>query len=385
MINILKKIFFNKFDTSEKPKIYFAPGRINIIGEHIDYNGGYVLPMSINLGTYAAVNFREDNLINFVSYNFKDNFLLNEHELKFNSEHNWANYPKGVISVFEEAGFRINKGFNVLYHGNLPKGAGLSSSASIELVTAVMLNDLFDFKIDMLDLVKFSKKAENEYMGLNCGIMDQFAIGMGKKNHSILLDSNSLEFEYIPMNLGNYTFLITNSMKVRKLVESKYNERQNECNTALKLLQKELIINNLCQLSVEDFNLVEYIFDENIKKRTLHVVSENQRTKKAAEFLKNNDLHSLGELLNQSHLSLKNNYEVTGYELDTLQEISVKQDGVIGSRMTGAGFGGCTITLIDKSKVDDFIKNVEVEYTKKTGLEPEFYIVESEDMARKIC
>ena len=386
MINNLTNIFASKFNTAEKPLIYFAPGRINIIGEHIDYNEGFVLPAAINLGTYAVVSLRNDDLINLVSHNFTDCFEVNKSDLQYYEIHNWANYPKGVMFVLAEAGYKISQGFNVLFYGNLPNRAGLSSSASIELATAVMLNDLFDFKIKMLDLVKFALEAENHYIRLNCGIMDQFAIGMGKKNNAILLNSQSLEYEYIPMNLGDYNFVITNTMKKRNLVDSKFNERQNECIAALNIIQKELNVNNLCQLNLADYQKIEHLLtDENLKKRVLHVISENIRTIEATQKLKNNDLQALGELLNQSNLSLKNNYEVTGFELDTLQAIAVKQKGVLGSRMTGAGFGGCNITLISKDCINDFIKIVKIEYSQKTGLIPEFIIMQSDDGARKIA
>ena len=385
MINNLTKIFADKFNTAEKPLIYFAPGRINIIGEHIDYNSGFVLPTAINLGTYAVVSLRNDDLINLVSFNFADSFVGNKNDLQYYEIHNWANYPKGVMYVLAEAGYKVSQGFNVLFYGNLPNRAGLSSSASIELATAVMINDLFDFKIEMIDLVKFALEAENNYIRLNCGIMDQFAIGMGKKNHAILLNSHSLVYEYIPMNLGDYNFVITNTMKKRNLVDSKFNERQNECLAALNIIQKELNVNNLCQLNIVDYQKIEHLLtDENLKKRVLHVISENIRTIEATQKLKNNDLQALGELLNQSNLSLKNNYEVTGFELDTLQSIAVKQKGVLGSRMTGAGFGGCNITLISTDYINDFFKNVKTDYSKKTGLNPEFIILQSDDGARKI-
>ena len=386
MINKLTKIFADKFNTSEKPLMYFAPGRVNIIGEHIDYNEGFVLPTAINLGTYAVVSLRNDDLINFVSHNFTDSFVVNKNDLQYNEIHNWANYPKGVMFVLAQAGHKISQGFNVLYYGNLPNQAGLSSSASIELATAVMLNDLFDFKIEMLDLVKFALQAENNYIGLNCGIMDQFAIGMGKKNYAVLLNSHSLQYEYIPVNLGNYNFVITNTMKKRSLVDSKFNERQNECSAALNIIQKEMNVNSLCQLNLEDYKKIEHLLtDENLKKRALHVISENIRTMQAVQKLKSNDLQGLGQLLNQSNLSLKNNYEVTGFELDTLQAIAVKQKGVLGSRMTGAGFGGCNITLISKDCINDFIKIVKIEYSQKTGLNPESIIMQSDDGARKIA
>lgn len=385
MIDKLKNEFCKKFDYNKKPNVFFAPGRINIIGEHIDYNGGLVLPFAINLGTYAFVGLRNDDKINFVSKNFQEEISIKIADLEFKKEHNWANYPKSIISKLSEEGFKINQGFDVMFYGNLPNGAGLSSSASIELVTALMLNELFDFDIEMIDLVKLSQKAENEYMKLSCGIMDQFAIGMSKKNHALLLNSDNLDYDFFPLQLGDYKFIVTNSMKKRKLTESKYNQRQNECDIALEILQKDLLINNLCQLSFEDYKLVEYLFEnEDVKKRVLHVVTENERTKLASEKLKDNDLVSLGKLLNESHLSLKNNYEVTGFELDTLFEIQTKQEGVLGSRMTGAGFGGCTISLINKNEVENFCKNVKKEYFDKTKINAEFYLVESEAGARKL-
>lgn len=376
-----KKIFIKP----KEAQIFFAPGRINIIGEHIDYNGGSVMPFAIHLGTYVAVAKRDDDIINFASINYPEKVSINILDLKFSNFHAWANYPKALISTLSKYGFEINCGFDVLYYGDLPSQAGLSSSASIELATAVLLNDLFDFNISMLDLVKYSQIAENNYMGLNCGIMDQFAIGMSKKDNAILLNTKTLEFEYIPLILGDYIFVITNSNKQRKLVDSKYNERLAECKTALSLLQKKIVAENLCDISIEQFKQnIDLIENPIIQSRALHVISEQQRTLQTAKTLKNGELKTLGILLNQSHYSLRNNYDVTGIELDILQQAAISVDGVIGSRMTGAGFGGCTISLMHKDAVENFKSQVYKIYKEKTGLIADFYIVYSNDGARKI-
>lgn len=384
-INKLKSEFQRVFQSFDEPQIFFAPGRINIIGEHVDYNGGFVLPFAIHLGTYAAVTKRNDYIINFASINFPEKISINIHELEYVKQHSWANYPKAVISTLAKKGFKINCGFDILFSGDLPNQAGLSSSASIELATAVLLNDLFDFNISMLDLIKYSQIAENQYMGLSCGIMDQFAIGMSKKNNAILLNTKNMESELIPLILGNYVFVITNSNKQRQLVDSKYNERLTECKIALNSLQKKIDAENLCDISIELFKQnIDLIDNPSIQNRAFHVISEQKRTLHAIEALKNGDLKKLGLLLNQSHYSLRDNYEVTGLELDTLQEAAISVDGVLGSRMTGAGFGGCTISLMQKNVVENFKSQVYKIYNEKTGLIPDFYIVYSNDGARKI-
>ncbi|MBN2662692.1 MAG: galactokinase [Bacteroidales bacterium] len=384
----MKDFFINKFqntfNTNNVPKIFFAPGRVNIIGEHTDYNGGYVMPFAINLGTYAIAMLRNDNNINFISANFSKSISITTNELNYNKNHQWANYPKAVAKIISEAGYKITTGFDVLFYGDLPTGAGLSSSASIELATAVMLNELFNFNISQIDLVKYSLQAENEYMGLNCGIMDQFAIGMCKKDNAVLLNTQNLQYEHIPLNTYNYQFIIVNSMKKRELLNSKFNTRQNECKIALKQLKKELIINNLCELNSASLhsnkNLIK---NDTLLKRATHVISENERTINLSNELKNSNLQQVGELMNLSHNSLKNNYEVTGSELDILQEISLKQKGVIGSRMTGAGFGGCTISLVDKNFAQNFKTKVETKYFDATNLKPKFYFVNSSNGAGK--
>lgn len=376
--------FQNIFNTNDAPEIFFAPGRVNIIGEHTDYNGGYVMPFAINLGTYAVAMLRNDKNINFISANFSKAISITTNELEFKKNHQWANYPKAVAKILSDAGYKITTGFDVFFYGNLPTGAGLSSSASIELATAVMLNELFKFNISQIALVKYSLQAENEYMGLNCGIMDQFAIGMCKKDNAILLNTQNLQYEHIPLNTFNYQFIIVNSMKKRELVNSEFNTRQNECKIALKQLKKELIISNLCELNSASLhsnkNLIK---NDTLLKRATHVISENERTINLSNELKNSNLQQVGELMNLSHNSLKNNYEVTGFELDKLQEISLKQKGVIGSRMTGAGFGGCTISLVDKNLSQNFKEEVKREYFDATNLNPEFYFVNSSNGASR--
>ncbi|MBN2893386.1 MAG: galactokinase [Bacteroidales bacterium] len=381
----ISKLFQEKFKTDKIPQVYFAPGRVNIIGEHIDYNGGHVLPFAINLGTYAAATLRDDDIINFLSVNFEEQISVKISELDYNQAHKWANYPKGVLKLIIDAKFHIDKGFDVLFWGNLPTGAGLSSSASIELVTAVMISDLFKYGITQLDKVKISQMAENNYMGVKCGIMDQFAIGMGKKDYAILLNTSTLNYEYIPLILENHSIIVVNSMKKRELVDSEFNTRQNECKTGLKLLQKELIINNLCEIDYVTFLRNKHLIeDEIIQKRVKHVITENERTISLAEALKNNNLFDIKTPMCKSHESLRDNYQVTGFELDVLVDIINKQDGVLAGRMTGAGFGGCAIAIVQNKFVTNFISNVKEEYKKITNLEAEFYNVKSEDGARKI-
>lgn len=384
-IELLKQEFYKIFSTTKEPEIFFAPGRINIIGEHIDYNGGSVLPFAIQLGTYAAICKRNDDIINFASTNFPEKVSIKITELQYNKEHSWANYPKSVISTIAENGFVVNSGFDILFYGDLPNQAGLSSSASIELAMAVSLNYIFNFGISMLQLVTLCKTAENLYMGLNCGIMDQFAIGMSKKDNAVLLNTNTVDFEYIPLKLGDYRFIITNTNKRRTLVDSKYNQRLDECKFALFFLQYEIDINNLCEISFEQFEQYKHLIENPIYlKRAFHAITEQQRTLLAAKALQKEDLNLLGNLINQSHYSLRDNYEVTGIELDTLQEAAISVDGVLGSRMTGAGFGGCTISLVHKNAIEIFKSTVSKIYTATTGLIADFYEVNSNNGAQKI-
>ena len=386
---MLEKLYdkFKELFGYEAESKFFSPGRVNLIGEHTDYNGGHVFPCAIHRGTYALVKKRDDKKFRMYSENFENlgiiEFLLDN--LVNEKKHKWVNYPKGVVKMFIEAGYKIDSGFDVLFYGNIPNGSGLSSSASIEIVTSIILKDLYNLDIDMVEMVKLSQKAENQFIGVNSGIMDQFAVGMGKKDNAILLDCNTLKYSYAPVILKDEVLVIGNTNKKRGLADSKYNERRAECEEALKDLQKELDIQSLGELSIEEFNKSEKLIKNEInRKRAKHAVYENQRTIKAQKELMEGNLEEFGRLMNESHVSLRDDYEVTGIELDTMVEIAWNQEGVIGSRMTGAGFGGCTISIVKKDAVDKFIENVGKEYKEKVGLDADFYVVNISDGAKKL-
>ncbi|MGH4052640.1 MAG: galactokinase [Clostridium sp.] len=386
MINKLKNMFKKVYDEDEE-KVFFAPGRVNLIGEHTDYNGGNVFPCALTFGTYALTKKRNDKKIRFYSQNFEDLGIMeiNIDEIKYNKENDWANYPKGVIWAFDKNGMKIDSGFDILFYGNIPNGAGLSSSASIEVLTGVVLADLYNFDISMIDIVKRSQQAENEFVGVNCGIMDQFAIGMGKKDNAILLDTNTLKYQYSSIKLDGASIVIANTNKRRGLADSKYNERRSECEVALKDLQVELNINSLCEINEGEFEKNRHLIKNEVNaRRAKHAIYENQRTLKAVKALENKDIELFGKLMNASHVSLKDDYEVTGIELDTLVEIAWRMPGVIGSRMTGAGFGGCSVSIVRDEFVEEFIKNVGEEYKNKIGHEAEFYVAQIGDGARKL-
>ena len=368
-------------------KQFFAPGRVNLIGEHTDYNGGNVFPCAIDRGTYGLVSKRADRTFRMYSENFADlgvmEFTLDE--LVNDKKHDWANYPKGVIKMFVEEGFKIDSGFDFLVSGNIPNGAGLSSSASIEMLTGIVLKDLFHLSIDPIAMALLGKKVENLFIGVNSGIMDQFAIAMGKKDHAILLDCNTLKYDYVPVVLKDEVIVIANTNKRRGLADSKYNERRAECDEALAELQTKLPIKALGELSIEEFEANKELIKSPIRqKRAKHAVYENQRTLKAQKELSAGNLAEFGKLMNQSHISLRDDYEVTGIELDTLAALAWEQPGVVGSRMTGAGFGGCTVSIVKKDKVDDFIKNVGEAYKNKIGYAADFYIAAVSEGARKL-
>ena len=368
-------------------KQFFAPGRVNLIGEHTDYNGGNVFPCAIDKGTYGLVSKRADRTFRMYSENFADlgvmEFTLDE--LVNDKKHDWANYPKGVIKMFVEEGFKIDSGFDFLVSGNIPNGAGLSSSASIEMLTGIVLKDLFHLSIDPIAMALLGKKVENLFIGVNSGIMDQFAIAMGKKDHAILLDCNTLKYDYVPVVLKDEVIVIANTNKRRGLADSKYNERRAECDEALAELQTKLPIKALGELSIEEFEANKDLIKSPIRqKRAKHAVYENQRTLKAQKELSAGNLAEFGKLMNQSHISLRDDYEVTGVELDTLAALAWEQSGVVGSRMTGAGFGGCTVSIVKKDKVDDFIKNVGEAYKNKIGYAADFYIAAVSEGARKL-
>lgn len=383
-IHDLKQKFIDVFGNEGDIRFYFAPGRVNLIGEHTDYNGGHVFPCALDIGTTAVARERQDKILRLYSVNFPEIGIIeaNLDTLAFQEEDDWANYPKGVAAVFQKNGIELDFGADVLYFGNIPNGAGLSSSASIELATGVMLNDMLNLDQDMVDLVKMGQQAENEFVGVNCGIMDQFASGMGKENHAILLDCQTLEYRYSPLHLENHTLVIANTNKRRGLADSKYNERRAQCDRALEQLQSKLQIDSLGDLSMEQFEENKHLIeDETDQRRAKHAVYENQRTLAAVEKLTEGDIEAFGKLMNESHISLRDDYEVTGSELDALVE-AAWDAGATGSRMTGAGFGGCTISLVEKSELDKFIERVSAQYEKKTGLKADFYVVNIGDGAR---
>lgn len=388
MIEQVRNEFNEIFQHNQPTRSFFAPGRVNLIGEHTDYNGGHVFPCALTFGTYAIVALRNDQKIRMYSSNFPEIGIVTlstEQPLKLQKEHDWANYPKGVMKEFIDRGVEIKKGFDILFYGNIPNGAGLSSSASIELVTAVTIQALFETNFTTVELVQMSQHAENEFIGVSCGIMDQFAIGMGKEDHAILLNCQTLDYQYSPVVLENASLVIANTNKRRALADSKYNERRSECERALSQLQKELSIQSLGDLTPEQFESYRHLIKNSIdQKRAKHAVYENARTISAVEKLKQGDILSFGQLMCDSHTSLRDDYEVTGFELDTLVEAAMDQDGVIGSRMTGAGFGGCTVSIVANDKIDEFIKEVGKSYTEKTGLIADFYVANVGDGAKEI-
>ncbi len=384
-INNFTDRFFEKFGNRDnKPVPFFCPGRVNLIGEHTDYNGGYVFPCALNFGTYLLIRKTESKLLRFSTVNFRDDI---EREIKgefVNTGKKWINYPLGVINEFLKLKIKVS-GLDLLFYGDVPNGAGLSSSASIEMVTAFALNHLFNSNLQILDLVKLSQIAENEFVGMNCGIMDQFAVGFGKKDNALFLNCDTLSYENVPLILNDYSLIITNTNKKRGLTDSKYNERRSECDKAVELLQKYKPIRNLSELIEDDLHILgKYIIDPVIIKRAKHVISENGRVIEAVRSLKSENIIRFGELMNLSHDSLKNDYEVTGKELDTLVYEGRKLPGVIGTRMTGAGFGGCTVSIVEKNASLKFMSGLSEVYQKMTGLVPDFYQPEISDGARKI-
>lgn len=378
---ILKK-FEEVFGDIDGAKVFFAPGRVNLIGEHTDYNGGHVFPCALTIGTYGVARVRNDKKLRFYSMNFDELGVIESsiEGLKPEKEADWTNYPKGVMWAFEKRGFEIPSGMDLLLNGNIPNGSGLSSSASVEVLTGFILRDFFGFDVSNQDLALIGQYSENNFNGVNCGIMDQFAIAMGKKDHAIFLDTADLSYTYAPVKLEGAKIVIACSNKKRGLGDSKYNERRSECETALAELQKVVDIKGLGDLSEEQFEEHKSAIGDPVRvRRAKHAVYENQRTIKAVEALQANDIAQFGQLMNASHVSLRDDYEVTGIELDTLVEEAWKVDGVIGSRMTGAGFGGCTVSLVKDEAIDTFKKQVGEAYLAKIGYSADFYVVEVGD------
>ena len=388
MKETILKTFAEVFGDAEGAKAYFAPGRVNLIGEHTDYNGGHVFPCALTIGTYGVARKRNDNKLRFYSMNFGHLGVIESslEDLVPSKEAGWTNYPKGVIWAFGEKGMKVTSGMDLLLNGNIPNGSGLSSSASLEVLTGVILTDLFEIKdLSMTDLALIGQYSENNFNGCNCGIMDQFAVAMGKKDHAIFLDTSDLSYEYAPCVLDGAKIVITNSKVKHSLVDSAYNDRRNECAAALKALQSELDIQALGDLTPEEFEAHKSLIKEEIQlQRAIHPVYEYQRTIDAVTALKAGDIESFGKLMNQSHISLRDDYDVSCEEIDILVDLAWKIPGVLGSRITGGGFGGCTVSIVKDESIDTFIETNGKTYLKKEGHEAEFYTVDIGDGASRL-
>ncbi len=367
-------------------RLFFAPGRVNLIGEHTDYTGGLVFPAALTYGTWVAIRKRRDRTLRLASTAFSLRVERTIDDLDYRIEDGWANYVKGVVRELAGRGVELS-GCEMLFHGNIPSGAGLSSSASILLVTARALSDLFDLRLEPLKLAQLCKQVENSYVGVNCGIMDQFAVAMGKKDHAMLLRCNTLEYHYVPLALGDYRLVIINSNKQRQLAESRYNERRQECEAGFAMLKQHLpLAADLGGVTMEMWMSVRHkITSGQIKNRLEHVISENDRVRKSVEALEKGDVHAFGQYMLKSHISLRDLYEVTGRELDALVEEAYNAEGCIGARMTGAGFGGCTVNLVHRDWLEEFQHGVTEGYREKTGLVPDFYFCGIGDGAREIA
>ncbi len=385
---LLRKKFIESYGDGGDIREYFSPGRVNLIGEHTDYNGGHVFPCALTLGTYGIMRKRDDSTMNFSSANVRlgQVITVDLSDISYKQEYNWANYPLGIVWAMKEKGIELDTGFDMMIWGNIPNGSGLSSSASIEVLMGKMLQDIYKIKsLSMLDLALIGQYSENNFNGCNCGIMDQFAVAMGKKDNAMFLDTSNLSYQYAPINLPDEKIVIINSKVKHSLVDSAYNERREQCASALSDLQTELDIKTLGDLDIDTFEeSKDLIKSEIVKKRAKHAVYENQRTIEAVDALKKNDVERFGELMNESHISLRDDYEVSCDEIDILVELAWNTKGVIGSRITGGGFGGCTVSIVKNDAVSKLKEYVEEEYLVKTGLRPEVYIVDIGDGAKRI-
>ena len=372
----------------QKEKLYFfAPGRVNLIGEHTDYNGGHVFPCALSFGTHCVFCKRDDDKIRLHSLNLPEKGVIEAdlNHIEYKKEQDWANYPLGMIKTIQNHGYKLDHGFELLFWGDVPNGAGLSSSASIELATAVAMNKAFNLHIPQVELVKMAQEDENKFVGMNCGIMDQFASGMGKEDHAILLDCNTLDYEYVPLNLRGVSIVIINSNKKHALVTSEYNTRRKECEHALKELQQKLPVKSLGELSIEQFEQNKHLITSEVeRRRAKHAVYENQRTLQASAALKKGDLATFGKLMNESHVSLRDDYETSAPELDIIAETAWNVEGVLGARITGGGFGGCAVALVKDEAVKPLMDEINRVYPGKTGLKADFYIASAGGPARQM-
>ncbi len=388
MTEKLMETFQNLFGADGDIRTYFAPGRVNLIGEHTDYNGGHVFPCALTLGTYAVARKRDDRVLRFYSENFASLGVIETSldDLVPDEKADWTNYPKGVMWTFEKRGYKLPQGVDIAIYGDIPNGSGLSSSASLEVLTGIVLKDMFGFdEITMPEIAQIGQYSENNFNGCNCGIMDQFASAMGKKDNAIFLDTNTLEYEYAPVVLPDAKIVITNSKVKHSLVDSAYNDRRSECETALEELKSEMPIVTLGDLTEAEFEAHKDTIKDPVRQlRAKHAVYENQRTIRAVAALKANNIEEFGKLMNESHISLKNDYEVSCEEIDILVDLAWEIPGVIGSRITGGGFGGCTVSIVKNDAVDTFIEKVGNGYKEQTGNTAEFYVVEVGDGAHRL-
>ena len=383
----LKEKFQELFGDSENVRFFFAPGRVNLIGEHTDYNGGHVFPCALSMGTYACVKKRQDGNFRFYSLNVESVGVITADEYSFNplEDKQWASYLKGVIWAFRKRGYSLPEGLDLVLYGNIPNGSGLSSSASLEVLMGNILKEMYGLKLSLPEIALIGQYSENNYNGMNCGIMDQFASAMGKKDHAIFLDTATLEFSYAPLVLTDYALIITNTNKKHKLIGSAYNDRRRESEEALEILQKYAEIKTLGDLSDEEFfRLEEKLEDPIIRKRAKHAVLENNRTVAAKKALEDGDYHEFGRLMNLSHVSLRDDYEVSCEESDLLCETAWTLPYVLGSRMTGGGFGGCTVSLVKREKMKDFEEEIQKVYEPKIGYPCSFYEAEIADGPREL-
>ena len=383
----LKEKFEELFGDCENARFFFAPGRVNLIGEHTDYNGGHVFPCALSMGTYACVKKRQDGLFRFYSLNVESAGVITADAKSFKplEDKQWASYVKGVIWSFQKRGFQFPEGLDLVLYGNIPNGSGLSSSASLEVLMGTILKEVYGLTVSFPEIALIGQYSENNYNGMNCGIMDQFASAMGKKDHAIFLDTASLEFTYAPLVLKEHALIITNTNKKHKLIGSAYNDRRRESEEALKILQKYTEIKTLGDLSDQEFfRLEEKIEDPIIRKRAKHAVLENNRTIAAKKALEEGNYLEFGKLMNLSHLSLRDDYAVSCEELDILCETAWKLPYVLGSRMTGGGFGGCTVSLVKRDKKEEFKAELLKAYEQKIGYPCSFYEAEIADGPREL-
>ncbi len=387
IIDDMREKFTELYGGGDEAKAFFAPGRVNLIGEHTDYNGGHVFPCALQVGTYGLIRKRDDDIFRFYSTNFPDDGVItvSGDEIEPGKEKRWVSYPEGLIWTFAQKGYPIPGGADMLFTGDVPQGSGLSSSASLEVLTALMLRDTFGIDVTQVDLALFGQYSENNFNGMNCGIMDQFASAMGKKDCAIFLDTNTLKYEYAPIKLDGIHLIVTNSNVKHALVDSEYNTRRAQCDEALKDLQKVKDIPCLCAMSPAEFEEVkDAIPDLTVRKRARHAIYEDARTVQALEVLKDGDIDAFGRLMDASHVSMRDDFEISCPEMDILVEEAWKIDGCLGSRMTGGGFGGCSVSLVRSDDTDEFITEVGKAYTEKTGLTPEFYIIDISEGAHPL-